>query len=83
MLYGAVLSVVLVGLVSGYASGVARGKEIHDIRSSVADHLAEYDRATDKDLEPILYDVAKVRKRVKILERYRLSVFQDKPHPTQ
>lgn len=83
MLYGALLSVVLVGLVSGYTSGVARGKEIHDIRSRVADHLAEYDRATDKDLEPILFDVAKVRKRVKILEKYRLSVFQDKSHPTQ
>lgn len=79
MFYGAMLSIVLVGLVCGYASGVARGKEIRDIRSRVADHLADHDRATDEDLAPILYDVGKVRIRVKILEKYRLSVFHDRP----
>ncbi len=79
MLYGAIVSMVLIGVVSGYASGTVRGREISESRKRVAGYLMRFEQASDDDLEPILFDVDKVRERAKILERHRFNVFQDRP----
>ncbi|RJP66766.1 MAG: hypothetical protein C4532_15565 [Candidatus Abyssobacteria bacterium SURF_17] len=75
ILYGAAVSAMFIGIVCGYASGIARGKEITEMRQSMASLLIHYRDATDESLEPILFDVSKVREGAEILEKNQLNVF--------
>jgi hypothetical protein len=78
VLYGAILSTIIVGVISGYTSGIVRGKEIHDERTHMVRYLIDYEKTDDSKLQTIYPDAHKLRERAKILEELRLNVFQKK-----
>lgn len=76
LLYGAVLSVLFVGIVSGYAGGVARGREVQKERKEMRVTLLNYRTSSDEELERMLNNPEKIRRNAAVLEKYRLNVFR-------
>ncbi len=76
LLYGAVLSTLLIGLINGYASGMLRGRETFEMKKGMADRLATYRHADDADLEYLFRDAEKLRRRAAILEELEYNVFR-------
>jgi len=75
LLYGAVLSAVFVGLISGYSSGILRGKETSETRKAMVNHLTAY-RETDAAVMVHMYpDVEELRRRAGVLEKLKYNVF--------
>lgn len=75
LLYGAVLSTVFVGLISGYSSGILRGKETSETRKAMVNHLTAY-RETDAAVMVHMYpDVEELRRRAGVLEKLKYNVF--------
>jgi len=75
LLYGAVLSIVFVGLISGYSSGILRGKETSETRKAMVNHLTAY-RETDAAVMVHMHpDVEELRRRAGVLEKLKYNVF--------
>lgn len=75
ILYGMILSIILIGTAIGYLSSADIGRGLSTVRENDAYFLTNYKWASDEDLKN-LYPIADiVRKRAEILEKYSLNVF--------
>ena len=78
MLLGAMVSIILVGLISGYSSGILRGREMRDERSNIASIILEYKKITGKSVATKPFEIEVIKKRAEILEKRGLNVFRKK-----
>ncbi len=78
IIYGIILSLVLVGIIVGYEGGIVAGEKALDSRDLAKSNLIDYKSKSDDDLKLLYPDPNVVRDRAKILEKYSLNVFWDK-----
>jgi len=78
LLYGAVLATILIGITSGYTSGLLRGKEIREERIGMAEDLMNYKEADKEHLRKILGNVGMLTDRAASLEKLGYNVFRNK-----
>ena len=77
MLLGGITSIILVGLISGYSSGVLRGGEMRDERSNIASILLDYNNITGKSVATQPFEIEIIKERAEILEKRGLSIFRE------
>jgi len=80
MLLGAIVSVILVGVISGYTSGIIRGKEMRDERAPIANVIFEYEKITEESVATRPFEIEVIKERAAILKKHGLNVFRDRPH---
>lgn len=79
MLFGGILSLIIVGIVSGYSSGLMHGRELHAEREQIAGILAEYEKITDESIATRPFRVNKIKKRAAFLKKHNLNQFHKEP----
>lgn len=82
ILFGIVVSILVIGLMAGNMSGIEQGKSIRESRSDDVYYLKTYKLQADNNLGGLypkgLYPIPKiVRDRAPFLEKYKLSIFAD------
>ncbi len=75
VLFGAILTIMLIGIFIGYQYGLSAGETIKESRLQMANDLINYNVSSNDSLEKIYPDASFVRENVKILEKYHLSLF--------
>ncbi|MFQ5539968.1 MAG: hypothetical protein ACE5FB_06160, partial [Candidatus Binatia bacterium] len=75
LLFGAILSTVFIGLISGYTSGILRGKETSEMRKTMVNQLIAYRETDAVDMTHMYPDVEELKRRARILEKLEYSVF--------
>ena len=78
ILYGIILSLILVGIIVGYEGNIVVGEQTHDSRELTKSNLINYKSKSDDDLRLLYPSPDILRDRAKILEKYNLNVFCDK-----
>lgn len=77
LLYKTILCFIVLGLVSGYLSGIFAGEKISESREKMAFSVLHFTNASDESLYSAYPDPRFVRDCAAILEKYRLNVFYD------
>lgn len=80
IIFGMLLSLIIIGIISSYLWGIKEGKETRKIRSINKYYLITYNFQSDENLKRLYPNALEVRKRAQILEKYKLNVFAD-PYP--
>jgi hypothetical protein len=75
MLYGAALSILVLGLVVGYSGGIVMGSNVHAAGTQAVNTILDFKSLDDASLGQIYPHADRVRHGAGILEKYRLNVF--------
>ncbi|MDJ1420374.1 MAG: hypothetical protein M5U10_00515 [Candidatus Methanoperedens sp.] len=75
VLYGMILSIILVGITVGYVDGVKEGGNILEGRKLMVNNLIDYEWTAAENLKMLYPNEDILRERAKILEEYKLNVF--------
>lgn len=75
ILYWTIISIIFMGIISGYVGGMKIGKDVLVSREVMANNLLNYKWVNNESLKQMYPDPDVVRERAKILEMYKLSVF--------
>lgn len=75
IIFGMLLSSIIIGIISSYLSGIKAGKETREFRSINRYYLMTYNFQSDENLKRLYSNLLKVRKGAQILEKYKLNVF--------
>lgn len=76
LLFGAILSILIIGLIGGYMYGLVEGPIINVLQTDNAYYLKTYEHQPDDNLKRIYYPSI-VREIAPIIKKYKLNVFSD------
>jgi hypothetical protein len=74
--FGAILSILITGLIGGYMYGLVEGPIINVLQTDNAYYLKTYDQQPDDNLQRIYFPPV-VREIAPIIKKYKLNVFYD------
>jgi hypothetical protein len=77
ILFGVVVSILIIGSITGYTSGISAGKSLKEARLDSAYYLKTYKLQPDYNFQGLYHSPRTIRSKAPFLETYNLNAFTD------